>query len=333
MKKSYFLIWIILSHFSLSGCDICGSFMGITPFENQSSIGLIYRMRSFNGYYHTDQSHNAFPSGSLKTTHGDHTTDPGLGTKTYSQKDYEIYRVAELRARYFIHKRIEINVIIPHLWNQSKTDGAKSVVSGAGDLTFYSGYHLLNKTGIYKWQNRVIGGAGIKLPSGRNSLKTDKNERFNFLLQPGTGSTDYFFYLNYMTSYRKVGADINTAYRINGKNKYNESIANGLTVYMNLFYKFKWGQNIILIPSVQTYYEKTNGLKVNNVIREGTSMHVALCGPGFEIFYKNFSLHGAFQFPVYEQKEEYRLGSAGRLIAGCTYNFNQKKYIIHSKKK
>ena len=50
MKKPI-LLGLLLTVGALSGraCDICGCFMGITPYDNQSGFSLMHRYRIFNG--------------------------------------------------------------------------------------------------------------------------------------------------------------------------------------------------------------------------------------------------------------------------------------------
>ena len=44
-------------------CDICGCFMGITPYDNQSGLSLMHRYRIFNGYQALGQAPQFFPGG------------------------------------------------------------------------------------------------------------------------------------------------------------------------------------------------------------------------------------------------------------------------------
>lgn len=301
--------------------------MGITPYDNQSSIGLYYRMRSFNGYYASGQQHNPFPSGKLRTAHGGH----GSGSVTapvYSGNDFEEYRVLELRGKYFIHHRIELNVILPYVWNSAENEQSTIHVSGTGDFSFFAGCHVIRPDEAKKLQQRLIAGAGIKLPSGNPDAHGEDGARYDALLQSGTGTTDYFIYANYILGFRKSGLSAAGSWKWNGENKFNEAVAPGLAAYLNLFYKIKAGSKMLFIPSIQGYYEYTKGIMVNGVVQPGTSMNTSLAGPGIEIFYDNLSLSGLFQIPLYEQKDLHRMGSAGRIMIGLTYNFNQRNYLL-----
>jgi len=313
-------------------CDICGCFMGITPYDNQSQLAFYHRYRVFNGYRTYHQKGVFFPSGAYKEMHGGTgTNNPTPILKEYSSKDFESYKVYELRAKYFIHHRIELNAIIPVNNNKSKEDTVLYEHIGLGDPTFFVGYHAIKKVDYERFQHRLIIGAGIKIPSG-NYYATDANHyRLPFLMQSGTGSTDGFIYANYVFGYRKFGLSVNSTYKVNGTNYYGEHIANSSSNYLNVFYKFKV-KNLIFIPSIQSYYENTNGLYFNKVVQEGTSMDCLLTGPGLDLYYKNISFSTAIQFKAYEKANPDNLNCKGRIIFGLTYNFNQRKYLLGKQK-
>jgi hypothetical protein len=62
------LLTLLLSALLLTtvarACDICGCFMGITPYDNQNGFSLMPRYRAFNGYRSYGQQPQFFPSGS-----------------------------------------------------------------------------------------------------------------------------------------------------------------------------------------------------------------------------------------------------------------------------
>lgn len=330
----YFMrILFILTCLSLNtfACDICGCFMGITPYDNQSQVSLYHRYRVFNGYRSHEQKGVFFPAGAYKVMHGGNDSLLPVGyTKKYSTNDFESYKVFELRAKYFIHNRIELNAIIPLNSNKSKEDSIYKEHVGLGDPTFFVGYHLIKRVNYEKFQNRLIVGSGVKLPSGNYYAKDENNTRLPFLMQPGTGSVDGFFYLNYLFGYRKFGFSINSVYKVNGQNFYKERVANSTSNYLNLFFKFKVN-DFIFIPAIQSYYENTKGLYINSQLQKGTAMNCLLTGPGLDLYYKNISFSTAFQFKAYEKLDGDNLNSKGRLVIGLTYNFNQRKYLLRKR--
>ncbi|MBC7916051.1 MAG: hypothetical protein H7Y07_18245 [Pyrinomonadaceae bacterium] len=309
------------------GCDICGCFMGITPYDNQSSIGLLYRYRSFNGYAGMD--HKLFPRNSDFLIPSD-----ANGTVPHHShgdpNDYEIFRTMELRGRYFIHQRVELNAIIPYNSNSYNFHGKTTTLSGLGDINVFSGYHLLRKLKTTGISQRLITGVGLKFASGSSELKNNAGDRFLLLNQPGTGSTDGFMYLNYMAGYKKFGISWNAAYKINGQNKQSESIANSTTQFVNLFYNLPISKKVKAVPSVQTFYEYTKGQKVNSVLTGEHEMNTLMTGLGLDLFYKNLALNTGLQLGAYNADTEH-LRTAGRVHLGLTYNFNQLYYLLNKK--
>lgn len=349
MKTTITLLSVIITN-SLLACDFCGCFMGITPYDNHSSISAMYRYKMFNGYQNTDQHHNVFQKSTFSSNTSPNTLANSNGNynalkhgSTGSsntepmqpkqlQSDYELYTTAELRAKFFIHKRIELNAVIPFVMNSDRWDGRKQEVAGISDLTFFTGVHLINRTMTEKFQHRLILGGGIKLPVGHYYAKDEDGKRINFLLQPGTGSIDYMSYLNYVFGYKKLGINFMTAYKLNGDNYYHERIGNSTTNYLNIFYKFRQDKDLKLFPSIQGYYEYTKGLYINKVYQSATEMNIATAGIGLDVFYKQISVNTSFQLPVYEKKFDGNIATAGKFLVGLTYSFNQKKYLLKSKK-
>ena len=107
MKKLILILFINFSFFQISfACDICGCFMGITPYDNQSSFGLYHRYRSFSAY--EGQTPTFFPKTALNSSMNPqplpiHKHGAGHGTETFPDTDFETFSTLELRGKYFIH--------------------------------------------------------------------------------------------------------------------------------------------------------------------------------------------------------------------------------------
>ncbi len=329
------ILFTLLFYSSFEGkiyaCDICGCYMGITPYDNQSQISFLHRYRAFNGYRTYNQKSNLFTPGAYKLAHGEHGSTPEY-QKTYSSKDYESYKTYELRVKYYIHKRIEFNGVVPFNYNKSKQDTAIATTFGIGDPNFFIGYHLIRKIEVEKMQQRLIVGAGIKIPSGNYYDKDVAGNRIPLLLQTGTGSIDYFTYVNYIAGYKMIGINLNAMYKFNGQNYYKEKIANSFSTYFNIFARIKL-KNWFVIPSIQSYYEYTEGLIVKTILQPNTKMNALMLGPGLDVVYKNIGLNLAYQFCAYEEEQGDNLQNAGRVMVGLSYNFNQTKYLLNKKPK
>lgn len=323
---------LLFFSFPIFACDLCGSFMGITPYDNQSQLCILHRYRVFNGYRNYQQKSRFIEPGAYKTMH-----DPGLLnqdssgiTKNHSSKDYESYKIIELRGKCFFHPRWELNFILPFQQIKTKYDDEKNKVTGMADPSLFAGYHLIKRLNDYNIKQRLIIGAGIKLPFGISDQQNDDGERMMLINQNGTGSTDNFYYLNYMLSQKRWGVNSNSIFKINGRNKYHERYACSYNQVFSLFSRFDI-KALNVFPSIFANYEYCKGLFVNGKLTEGTNVNVLLLGPAFDLSYKSFVLNTSFQFNVYERVSSQNLSNAGRFVVGLTYNFKQEKYLIKNK--
>ncbi len=323
MKKTI-LIPFLFFYFTNYACDICGSFMGITPYDNQNQICLLHRYRVFNGYRNYQQTSKFVVPGAYKIMHNDSLlqNDTIYNSKNHSSKDFESYKVFELRAKYFLKPRWEINCIIPFQQIKTQYDNIKTENTGISDPSLYLGYHLIKRLKGYAIKQRLIIGAGLKFPLGKND-KHNNNYRLSLLNQNGTGSWDNFYYINYIISKNKFGINSNILFKLNGTNKYNEGVGNSINQILNVFVRLDV-KNIKLFTSVLANYEYTQGVYVNKKLIVGTNMNTLLLGPSIDIVYKNFVFNSSFQFRAHERISSQNLSTAGRFILALTFNFSKK---------
>lgn len=323
IKLSSVFFCLLISATSVA-CDICGNFMGVTPYNNRNSISFLHRYRVFNGYRNYQQQSHFFPPSAYRVAHVAHQNDTASGVlNPHSSKDFESYKIFELRFKYFVHKRIELNVFLPLLDNKSKTNDMYEHHTGFGDVSVNAGFHLILPDEENEFKQKLLVGAGIKLPSGNYYAHDSHSMRLPFEMQPGTGSTDGFVYFNYILMYRKVGINVNGNYKMNGKNRYQEKINNSTTDFMSVFYKVKC-KKLMFYPSVQCNYEYTKGLRIKGVLQTATAVNALMLGPGLDVYYKSFSLNTSWQFTTLEKVLPGELKSAGRFSLGLNYNFGGK---------
>jgi hypothetical protein len=320
---------ILLLAPSLYACDVCGCFMGLTPYDNQSHAGMLYRLRTFSGYYGMNPSRKLFPSGSLRINpsaqHSGHTHG-----QTLQPDDYEEYRILEFRARFFVHPRIEMNLILPVHFNSMRMHQTVHRVSGIGDVNFYSGYQLLRKNDMETWQYRLTVGAGIKLPAGSHTRTDNHGQRFHLMMQPGTGTTDFFLYGHSTILLNRSGFSLAGAFKWNGTNDLKEKVSNSVTIHGSLFYKtFIGGQ--VIIPAVHYYYEHTAGIITDEGINQQSSMNVLMAGPGVDLYVGNFQFMLSGLLPIAEERIHGKAVSAFKMAAGIIFNFNQRNYLLGKK--
>ncbi|MBD2715408.1 hypothetical protein KBK19_10205 [Microvirga sp. STR05] len=310
-------------------CDICGCFMGITPYDNQSSFSLMHRYRIFNGYQYLGQNPQFFPAGARPVVPQPlNGTDAGY---THAHKgdptDFEAFRVVELRGKYFLSQRLELNAFVPFAMNTSQINGRQINLSGLGDVTGFAGYHLIRNIETAGVQNRLIVGGGMKLPTGSFMRQKADGSRYPTLTQPGTGTTDGFLYANYIGSYHNVGLSLNTSYRRGAANRFGEGLAPGSTAFANLFYRVALGQDWQVYPSAQLFYEKNKGELFEGRLTGEHAVNNALLGPGLDVYYKNLLLNTSVQLPVYTATTDHP-ASAGRIVVAVGYSFKQTNYLF-----
>ncbi len=325
LSKATTVLYVVIFYYTSKACDICGNYMGITPYDNKNSISFIHRYRIFNGYQNYQKQSYFFPTSAYKINHGDEHTDSVLmQTHNYSSKDYESYKVFELRFKYFISKRIEINTFIPLLNNKSQMNGEKNNNTNFGDVSINGTYHLITPKADKKLRHKLILGMGLKLATGVYFVHDNYSKRLPFLMQPGTGSWDGMVYVNYIMMSKKIGINVNTSLKINSQNRYHERMGNSNNSIVSVFYKLKCN-NLTIYPSVIANYEFSKGLYIKKELQKNTQVNSLLVGPGLDIYYKSFSLNTSWQFTAFEKIATGNLKSAGRLVVGINYSFSKKE--------
>lgn len=329
-KFLFLLLTTLLGSVASRACDICGCFMGITPYDNQSGFSLMHRYRVFNGYQSYGQQPQFFPAGArpFVSQPRNHADDGFRHSHQGDASDYEIFRVVEVRGKYFLSKRLELNAFLPYVMNSARANGATLNLAGVGDATVFVGYHLIRNIETAGVQSRLIVGGGVKLPTGDYQRRNALGRRYPALNQPGTGTTDGFVYANYIGSFRNAGLGLNSSYRRAARNTLQESLAPSTTTFANLFYRVALGNNWQVYPSAQFFYEKTNGETFEGRLTGEHAMNNALLGPGLDVYYKNFSLNTSFQLPIYTAATDHP-ASAGRLVLAVGYSFKQSKYLLN----
>jgi hypothetical protein len=334
MKKLSFILLLsvfVLLPLGSRACDICGCFMGITPYDNQSGFSLMHRYRIFHGYQGQGQASQFFPAGARPFFPSSLNSDNGFRhVENGDPTDFEAYRVIELRGKYFLSRRVELNAFVPYVLNTTQLNGHQLNASGVGDVTVFAGYHLIRAIETAGVQSRLIVGGGLKLPTGAFRRENSQGQRYPLLSQVGTGTTDGFVYANYIGSFHSFGLSVNSSYRRSTENTFRNSLAPSTATFASLFYRIPLGTDWQVYPSAQFFYEKTKGEMLEGHLTGEHAMNNALLGPGLDVYYKNVSLNTSFQLPVYTAETDHP-ASAGRMVLSVGYSFNQTKYWLHGK--
>lgn len=327
--KNYILSLLILITAQAVACDICGNFMGITPYDSQGQVALLHRYRVFNGYRTYQQRSRLFIPGAYRTMHhpGAAAGDSAEVVRNHSSSDYEAYKVLELRAKYFLHPRWELTAILPVQQVKTKADESRATVTGLGDPSLFGGYHLVKRLEGSALRQRLIVGAGVKFPLGNYRSEGAGGLRYGLLSQSGTGSWDHFYYLSYIAGINRWGMSVNSLFKINGQNRFHERVGNSCNQVVALFMRFT-GRDLKFFPSVLLSYEYSKGVYYNGNLDPDTRMNLLLLGPSLDLSYKQWALNLAWQFNAYERASSQSLSASGRLIVGLTFNFRQGSYLL-----
>jgi hypothetical protein len=320
------VLLVVCSAFSARACDICGAFIGVTPYDNQSGFSFYHRYGLFS-HIAAIQDQPLVPQGAYRIQPSlsvQHTNNDSAGLQ---KGDFESYKILELRGKWFVHKRVELNASVPFVMNRNLENASLEKVSGFGDLACWIGFHVFRSIDSTIRQRLVIG-AGIKFPTGRNDFADEDGSRYHLYSQPGTGSLDETAYIQYSVAVRKIGSALNVTAKHNGENKYGEQIEPSYTSALNFFYMMKKGKTVFL-PQLQFYAECTSGYTANNVYESGSDVGMVLGGLGCDAYFGRVGIHFTAQVPLAQIESQNSPGATFRGALGVSWNINQQKYLLN----
>lgn len=290
-------------------CDGCSLFLGIQPNDRQNALTFMYRYRFMEG--------DILPESLAK--HAGH----GGSTITYG-KWKELQTVYELRGRVFVGERFYALGVMPVVNNYRSINGkTNSDVYGVGDPIFMGNYILFNSKSTLdslKFRHRLTVGAGTKFPLGTTDKEVD-GEVPDLDMQPGTGSWDALFSLEYMLRYNKTGINTNLVYNLNNKNNDGYAYGDGLSARLDIFHLVSF-KTLSIMPSISAYVECMKKDEEDGVAVLGTGGTSIMAGLGLKAFYRQFALQVQWLNTVHNDLGTYVVPNKDRIIVGLTYNFN-----------
>lgn len=333
VKSLITLIFLLCTPMLVYACDLCGAYIGVLPFDNQNSFGITHRYRVFNGYATQNQQSQLFPGGAYRLPNNGNYSPLHGGMdnsgNAMAPSDYESFKVVEGRVRYFIAPRLEVNLIVPFVNNKQNALGEKAAVFGLGDITLYSGYHVIQKQVNEMYRHRFVAGLGIKLPTGASDLRYENDDdRLPLMIQLGTGSVDGLCILSYSCAWSGWRAGITAIGKANGWNRFHEQVLPSESGTVLVAYQFEKG-NCFILPQFQIFQEYTRGVRSYDYVIPGTGMNMVMAGPGIDVIWNKFDFHLCIQGPVYQKIFEMNMKVAGRFMVGISYNLEAKKYIFN----
>lgn len=328
LKIILLLFGLLISSIAFS-CESCGSYFWINALENQNSISMLHRYRVHNGYNSVGQDGKVFPTGAyrlsqpvsvLHSTHG--AVDP------MSAEDYESFKVFDLRARFFLSKRMHLSASLPFVNNKTKAFGSEANVWSPGDATLSLNYRLLQIDSTRTISHHLELGLGVRIPTGSCKATYDDGDRLPFMLQPGAGSWGTIASATYALTYEDWIFGISSVNRYGLVNEFHEQAGlatNNSLVILKHYARGKWN----IYPQLQVYQEYVKGIFQYGYLISGTEMNNILIGPGMDIRFGKFGFSSCFQLPAYQEVYEMNMEMTCRLVVGVSYNFGGYRYLFN----
>ena len=266
--------------FTKNTCDLCGCYMGL-DLESKSQLGVRYRLRTFDNEAFIPEQ----PGSS--TDHTVHTSPGSTSRETYNT--FEIY------AKYFVTKALQVSLTLP--FSNNNIEGNN--YNGPGDLTAIIKYNLLKAPRSRYSVSKFYFGAGIKLPTGRNSLVSPDGD-IEPHFQSGTGSTDFIFTGDFYASNGILGINFDNVIKLNTRNKNKYRFANRFNTAINVFINIAPSTVFNLIPNAGFYLESAgNDISNDEKVTDsgGTVMFLSM---GSNIKINHVSIGIDIQKPVFE---------------------------------
>lgn len=324
IRSAALLVVLPVSAFA---CDVCGAFIGVTPYDNQSGFGIYHRYSLFSRIS-TVEDQPLVPSGAYRLQPQHSVAHVAGDTSSSLQRgDFESHKTIELRGKWFVHNRVEVNVLAPFVMTRMRSGMGLEKMNGLGDVSCWIGFHVLKQLEADVKQRLVLG-LGVKLPTGKSDLTDEDGERYHLYMQPGLGSVDETVYIQYSLGWRKWGLAFNATAKRNGGNSFGEQIRTSTTSTANFFYMIK-KENTVILPQIQLYAEECPGYTVNGIYQSGSDIGMLMSGIGCDTYFGRMGVHFTAQIPVTQIHHADSPGATFRGAVGVSWNVNQQKYLIN----
>jgi hypothetical protein len=297
MKKIIALIIVLFTITTAQACDICGcgaggSFMGIIPQFGKSQFGMRGGYRLFH-HPNTDLNVNG--------------TSRVLQDENYS---------SDFFYRKFKGKHWQFVFTVPFKSNTRIETERTTTIQGIGDIQFATNYTLLNTSDSmdYRIKQILVGGVGVKLPTGKYMQRDETKAMLPALFQIGTGAYNYFAQAYYVARHKRWGLNVIAQYTIMGMNELDYDYGDQFQTTISLFYKRDFTRKVHS-PSDPAYIEKTKttsilptiGYTIENskqdfqyeIVKENTGGTQYLIHGGVDIYFTKISISLYHQYAFF----------------------------------
>ena len=329
--KNIFILIILFISLSGKACDICNIYEYANR-KNKNYIGLYYRYRFFNGYAFQNDPHDFhLNTENLRDSKARTNHEPNFDEASVnkSPKDYQLFQTIEIRGNYVLKEKINIQAIIPYVWNtvyykQSITFPKQMIdttlrLSGIGDPILAFDYIQVFETGMIR--HILKPGIGIKFPLGKYDAIGANGRRYEYDIQAGTGSFDFILRANYTITNDTWGVDAFINHRLNTWGKNDMLLGDKSNLMLTTYYTLKI-KELSILPRIGVYYEWALRDRIHKEIINFSGGNTFFLQTGIDLMYKNFIIQSLYQHPLRENLNGQVIGNAGRFNVGVIYNFD-----------
>lgn len=274
-------LWIITVGLLISSpvwaCDVCsfnagGNYFGVLPQFQRHFVGLRYQYREFHSAHH--------------------------GLTTAPSTSHEVFHTLDLWGRYVPHPKWHIFAFMPMHYFRRIEEGQSSISRGLGDLSFMAQYVAWQTSDSSRsaWRQALRFGAGIKLPTGNNQVLED-GALLHENMQPGSGSVDFPTSLIYTLRHKKIGVNVECAYRLNRENKAGYHFGNQFQTSLRWFYWQKWGELALLPQAGMSYTYAYTDLEQGDKV-EFTGGYQSVWQLGLDMYWRNMAIGLSYHRPL-----------------------------------
>ncbi|TXB66732.1 hypothetical protein FRY74_00685 [Vicingus serpentipes] len=347
-KITFLLLLLFVGQISWA-CDLCSFYIGIQPNDFKSSFGIRYRYRLFEDKYTFNSSTNTISNKSSQRLANNnlasinHIDESYLGTEKKDIFYKEQYNSYDFLLNIALGKRF--NLLISNSFSDNyvyKNDSLIDNISGVGDMQLLLNYRLFyskvsnDSLAKNRFLHRLTIGAGIELPTGSYNKNSTKSYETTITgntilgqplmvldphLQPGTGSLNYLFFLEYLVQFNQLGWNSNISYKLTTKNKNGFQFANRSNFNTSLFYMAKIKPDFILMPNAGLSYEYSERDTQNEIEEVDSGGEALFATPGFKLLVKNIAFDFNYYHPIHDYLYGNQPSNKARIIGQLTYNF------------
>lgn len=316
--KIIVVLSFILSSFYSNACDICGCQLSGVSFGLLSGTSSHYMgLRYTKARFGADLRYNS-----------------ELLQNEYSN---DLFTRTELVSRYILSSKFQLQAVIPYIHNEMEGNIQNITFSGIGDpmlLLFYNvlGTKKMNMDevappeNIQKVKHTLLIGGGIKAPLGKFD-KSDQGETVNRNFQEGTGSFDFLISANYTLTYKRIGINLESSYKINTRNQDEYLFGNQFNASSYLFYSIPFTR-ASLSPFAGVFYENAAKHKDDIIDQINTGGNATYGSFGIQWNWDRISVNALLQTPIdqnYNTDHLSTIEAENRFTIGLVYHFVRKE--------